>query len=318
VVVEMPEQPPGYIAGVVEEHLDDDDMLPPPSPIRAADHSLVKMHVDSWKAEVQPYNGDMDIDGVDMTTPSRPQIGPGMSVRRVLQEAHAHEVYRLDIDRIPVYRPSDKDPIVENRRERTYDDIKAAIPGDRREWFFCPTCWAWMRIQKGTGLPQVDDMDLWEAKTYGKAVDDLSEAENDERTRRQSEMTTLALLVESRSMAKASVEPQAEHFHPFKRLLYREKGRRIERVQVEDPCWNEFPAVVSDLDELGQDLAHEKEAYPTLYMSCNSETYFIVSEPFAGQIPRGLANRLVEERGMNPRVGSTGHDALEAWELLSR
>ena len=325
VVLEEPEQPPDYVPGVVEEHMDDDDMLPPVSPIRVADQSFLKMHVDSWKAEVQPYNGDMDMDGIDdigLGVVLRPQIGPGVSLRRMLQLVHPHEIFHPDItESLPGSHDQDeKGDGAEGARGKRHDenDVWAAAPGgagQREEWFFCPTCWAWMRIQRKQGVPEVDDMGVWEARTFGKSVDELDAAEDADRQLRLNELTKLALLRESRATAKSG---DADHFHSFRRLLYKEKGGRIERISVDDPKWSAWPAVVSDLDELALEMAPNKEAYPTVYMSCTNDTYFIVDEPVAGQIPKGLANRLTEERGQHPRVGGTGHDALEAWELLAK
>ena len=313
VVMEAPEeQPPGYVPGVVEEHPDDDDMMPPGSPIRTADPTMVKAQVDSWQADVRPYNDSgMDVDVMDQPVIrfQRPQIGYGGTLRYLLAEIHVHDLFQQDI-KTPSRISTTKDGKTDEEAEAaTLRKIWSAAPGGEAghmDWFFCPTCWAWMRIRHGQTDAELQALDsIHPTLTLEDPV---------EQEARSQELTRIALLRESRSTADIN---DPDHYHVFRTILPREDGERLERVPVDNAKYMDFPAVLSDLDEMGP-TSSQAGALPLLYMSCTSQQWFIVDPMVPGQIPRQLANRLTDERNANPRVGSVGHDTLEAWELLAK
>lgn len=97
--------PPGYVPGVIEEHMDDDDdFIMPVSPLRNV-NDLPKdfSDVNRWQSQMNGYQGGgMEIDDDGYGALDKPQVGPGVFPRRLLQMVHEHELLQPHITELPI------------------------------------------------------------------------------------------------------------------------------------------------------------------------------------------------------------------------
>ena len=200
------------------------------------------------------------------------------------------------------------------------NDLWHACPGGElahHEWYFCPTCWGWIRIIGGRyDLPHIATMDEWEQNVClkGSFTSSLElERNRDERFREWSRLNDIKT---SKTMASQS----HHHLHEFNTLLEPTQETRIDRVSA-DAETNAFPHLTPGLDP--NDVSWTSFASspnpPRLYISCSSELWMLVDAgPVPGQLPVGLANAFTSEKMTNPSPGITGGQSVcEAWTLIT-
>lgn len=185
-VYEPPEEhPPGYVPGVIEEHPGSDDGIDSKtSPLNSSPPQDVRFDVSNWQREVRP-NVPTDVN-VDDQDPERPQLGPGSMPRRVNEQIHEHNLYRLTDIKLPskkthgsqpsaaglmspkptpadgtLPKPDSAGPTsptsvqpqstgsIDEKHIRTLAEVKDALPGGADgidQWYFCWQCCVWYRV----------------------------------------------------------------------------------------------------------------------------------------------------------------------------
>jgi hypothetical protein len=202
-VYEPPEEhPEGFVPGVVEEHGEDFSTPPRSTPPASGYASPVVGNADlaisRWQADLGGggYHNTDDIQIIknyDQEFESRlgPQLGPGNTARRVLEQIHQHRLVKLSGITIPPRKAVtvvDKSPTATTRplsvnpmsptptgsgptssssqpngtldydHIRTAEDVDEALPGGLKErdaWYFCWKCCQWWKIDVG------DESRLW-------------------------------------------------------------------------------------------------------------------------------------------------------------
>ena len=347
-VIEAPEElPPGHVAGIIAEHLISDDEMPLNSSLFAS-----KPSPDAWQANLQKY-GMMDLDDAGVP-PERPQVGPGLLPRRWLQLAHKHDIFQPIISDLPATpsrkshtqfasmsdsplsqttKPTDAGSIstspssmprsvtsaslADYEHISTIDDVWNACPGGKalhQEWYFCPSCWGWLRIVAGRGdLPPLATMEEWEEIDRVKGSFDAADRRRHERLREWSRFNDLKT---SRMMA----QDWHHHLHEFTSLLEPSEQTRIDRIPVDDDI-NAFPHMTAGIEP--EDASWTTFTLPSdpprLYVSCSSDLWMLVDTgPVPGQLPVGLVNAFVTEKMTNPGPSMDGRQSVsDAWTLVA-
>ncbi|WVQ82427.1 hypothetical protein IAT38_004555 [Cryptococcus sp. DSM 104549] len=279
----------------------------------------------------------------------RPQIGPGVLPRRWLAAVHEHELVQPYLEELP--QPAAKRgpgaapgpgasptrpksvaggasspsaplaspaPAEAQSHLATLEDVWNALPGDGRnprEWFFCTTCWAWMRIRGGRGDPPwIPNMEEWEGIVTTRKVYTSTAQLKLAKATRQEDWDRYVRLQISRGLA-----PQVHHhLHEFGHLVESHKEERIERVEV-DPEMNVFPHFTFPVDTEERWTSFSVPSNGArLFLSCASDLWIMVDEGMTpGQLPVGLVKEFTMEKMSNPGVGFSGAQSVsEAWTLL--
>jgi len=202
----------------------------------------------------------------------------------------------------------------------TVADIWDACPGGEgghHEWYFCPTCWTWVRIVAGQGeLPRLAPMEEWEEIVRLKDIyPDTAELDR-HRSERMREWSRFNDIKTSKMMA----EETHHHMHEFTTLLEPTEEERIKRIPV-DPDINAFPhlTVGIDPDDPSWATFTSPSDPPRLSVSCSSDQWMLVDAgPVPGQLPVGLVNAFISEKTTNPGPGMDGNQSVnEALTLIS-
>ncbi|OCF60484.1 hypothetical protein L486_00117 [Kwoniella mangroviensis CBS 10435] len=212
----------------------------------------------------------------------------------------------------------------DSERISTLDDVWDALPGEKEghgEWYFCTTCWGWLRVTAGQGDPPIiQNMEEWEisirSNVFFENKDDYNKAYDD----RLAEYKKYNDLMTSRLLA----EETHHHLHDFLTLTEDSKEeKRIERVEVDEKM-NVFPHITFGLqDEENPNLtSFDKPQSPSrLFLSSSSDLWIKVDKGLVpGQIPLGLVQTFTNEKMSNPALGYEGRGAngvSEAWSLLT-
>jgi ubiquitin carboxyl-terminal hydrolase 25/28 len=280
-----------------------------------------------------PAHGSMmDVDPeLPSYTPERPQVGPGVMVRRFLEQIHPHPLYRPVITDLPQAAPL-KTPVLPVRSlstsdeglaaaapapapeteapppSLTLDEVYASLPGGKaqqNEWYFCPDCWGWFHISHH----DVEDPPIIMPWTRS-GLNDEAQTEFQKEMGWYRDLTT----------ARGTSEHNDVHMHAFRNLVGSTAANetRIERINV--------PGHVDKFShlELGEDVERYR-TWPTmtddpatLYASCTSDHWVFVDQgPVPGQLPVALVREFTAEKQGNPQPGKTANDsAAEAWSLV--
>lgn len=318
-VIDPPEDdPPPYTPGIVSEHIGEGDDMEVDAKFTAKDFN-------AWQSSLESYD-QMEIDQ-STSQSSMPQLGPGVLPRRWLAIAHEHELVRPYIEALPppskkihsqthaqvaagqVSSPSppsqkptpafaSNNPFAqESPHIATLEDVIQALPGDGNDpehWYFCSTCWGWLKIKAGHGLPPgLQSMEEWEASVIEqKAYPDIESFEK-AREQRRDEWSRLIGIQNSRLVA-----PQEHHhFHQFNTLLPSSKLSRIDRVEAEEHM-NVFPHITVGLDpEESWESFNLPHSPSRLFLSDSSDVWISVDEGLVpGQLPVGLVNAFTAEK----------------------
>ncbi|ORX36800.1 hypothetical protein BD324DRAFT_627205 [Kockovaella imperatae] len=326
-VEESPEdQVPDYVPELIAEHPLDDKEGPSRTESWTEHVGVGPSPFDDW---TDNDAGDWGMD-LDSQTVDRPQIGPGVLPRRWLKMAHKHDLVQPKIGTIPKtalgslqqHKRNESTASVDTTAaqsatrepEKTYtaDDVWAACPGGlehHHEWFFCVTCWGWIRIVASLGpLPDLVDtqIDLFKPSVNSDETID---------TRRTKERARLNDLLSSRAVAPET----HHHLHEFETLIEPTKESRIERIDVSNDL-NTFPHISFAVDEdSGLETFPEPNSSARLFASCSSDLWMVVDRGIIpGQLPIALVNAFTREKGDNPNPGASSNDSVrDAWELLS-
>ena len=199
-------------------------------------------------------------------------------------------------------------------------DLWDACPGGvlaHHEWYFCPTCWGWIRIVGGRyDLPHLTTMDEWEENARLKGSFTSSSEFDRNRDERFREWSRLNDIKTSKTMAAES----HHHLHEFVTLVEPTEEQRIDRVSA-DAETNAFPHLTPGLDpnDVSWTSFASPPSSPRLYISCSSELWMLVDAgPVPGQLPVGLVNAFTSEKMTNPSPGMTGAQSVgEAWTLVT-
>ena len=365
VVIEPEEEhPPGFVPGVIAEHLDDDDMSSPPDSRATPDNGQDAFFssdsrtgssnvFDDWGA--QPNHVDMDMDFMqDTTFVEDRKIGPGVFPRRWLRVAHPHELIQPTIkegtrplqqpltpQKPPIRSDSHGEPTDETSTAETGDpmspgpkprpasthlhfplatvsDIWEACPGgvdNHKEWYFCVTCWGWIRIVTARGeFPDVADMEQWWADAQVSHPELSFEDNKSKETLRAEEWKNFQELEFARSRAPET----HHHLHPFHHLIDPTDEVKLERVHVDDTL-NAFPH-----EHVGMEEEQRWKEVPTLghsatlYESCSSDMWIFVDKMVPGQLPAGLVEAFTIEKTENPNIQKSPNESVqEAWNWLA-
>ena len=349
-VYEPPEEhPPGYVPGVVAEHIGQDEdetvvmwdsVAGPSRPMRPAEANLQK---DMWIEDVQSSDSP--------PAAEFPTLGPGILPRRWLQLAHEHELVQPIIDDLPrsaskrlsqsnpspmpdLIKLSDE-PIpaseqastsatpaeAEHSLVSTLEEVWDALPGGRsnhHEYYFCTTCWGWLRIRFGRAFNQpIAEMEEWSQTIDKDEKLPGRDTFQDRHSARVQQISSLRSLIEYKAMAEPA--EKHHHLHEYDDLLAPSRQPlRIERVPVEERM-NAFPHVTFGVE---LEKSWEQVCAPTkqakLYVSCSLDIWLSVDNgPFPGQIPRGLVGAFTAEKVNNPQPGVDIHEGVNrAWSLI--
>jgi ubiquitin carboxyl-terminal hydrolase 25/28 len=348
------EHPPGYVPGVVEGYVEDDDFIMPVSPLRNVHDLPDTAGISHWQSSVRGYSDDrMDLDE-GPSRMERPQIGPGILPRRWLQLVHGHELIQPHINELPQppakkpQPPASEDPntqtpadiptspltatksaiepsLPDYERICTQADVWDACPGGEEghgDWYFCGTCWGWIRIVARHGdLPEVDDMEQWEAiiqsglsegLTYPgiTTVDDIPAA----RSKRHAEYARLKDLKSAIPFA----DPTEHHLHEFQTLLYPTREKRLDRIPNDHVDDNAFPHLeMASLIDPAWESFDVPNQPSRLFVSCSSDWWIQVDDLIPGQLPKALALAFSSEKCANPGPGIEGKQSVaDAWNML--
>lgn len=202
----------------------------------------------------------------------------------------------------------------------TLGDVWDACPGGEgghQEWFFCATCWGWIRVVAGRGeLPTLSTMDEWQeiARLKGLFSDPADLARH--RNERLQEWSRLNDIKTSKMMTERS----HHHLHECTTLVEATQEERIERVPV-DAETNAFPHLTFGMDQEDDSWTSfsTMSDAPRLYVSCSSDLWLLVDAgPVPGQLPVGLVNAFTTEKMINPSPGMDGSQSVsEAWTLIA-
>nr|KIR50274.1 ubiquitin carboxyl-terminal hydrolase 25/28 [Cryptococcus bacillisporus CA1280] len=341
-VIDPPEDdPPPYTPGIVAEHIGEDDDM-------EVDSKFTTKDFNAWQSNLELYD-QMEIDQLTSQS-SMPQLGPGVLPRRWLAIAHEHELVRPYIEALPppskkfhsqthaqvasgqvsslspppppgsspVFAPNN--PFAhESPRIATLEDVIQALPGDGSDpehWYFCSTCWGWLKIKAGHGMPPgLQSMEEWEAFVIEQQVYPDIESFEKAREQRRDEWARLIGIQNSRLVA-----PQEHHhFHQFNTLLASSKLARIDKVEVEEHM-NVFPHITVGLDpEESWESFNLPHSPSRLFLSDSSDVWISVDEGLVpGQLPVGLVNAFTAEKMSNPNPGLDGVQSVnEAWNLIA-
>ncbi|KIR77297.1 ubiquitin carboxyl-terminal hydrolase 25/28 [Cryptococcus gattii E566] len=340
-VIDPPEDdPPPYTPGIVAEHIGEDDNM-------EVDSKFTAKEFNAWQSNLELYD-QMEIDQLTSQS-SMPQLGPGVLPRRWLAIAHEHELVRPYIEALPPpskkfhsqthaqaasgqvssMSPPPQGPIPvfasnnpfahESPRIATLEDVIQALPGDGSDpehWYFCSTCWGWLKIKAGHGMPPgLQRMEEWEAFVIEQKVYPDIESFEKAREQRRDEWARLIGIQNSRLVA-----PQEHHhFHQFNTLLLSSKLARIDKVEVEEHM-NVFPHITVGLDpEESWESFNLPHSPSRLFLSDSSDVWISVDEGLVpGQLPVGLVNAFTAEKMSNPNPGLDGVQSVnEAWNLIA-
>lgn len=341
-VIDPPEDdPPPYTPGIVAEHIGEDDDM-------EVDSKFTTKDFNAWQSNLELYD-QMEIDQLTSQS-SMPQLGPGVLPRRWLAIAHEHELVRPYIEALPPPSkkfhsrthaqvasgqvsslspppPPGSSPVFasnnpfahESPRIATLEDVIQALPGDGSDpehWYFCSTCWGWLKIKAGHGMPpELQSMEEWEAFVIEQQVYPDIESFEKAREQRRDEWARLIGIQNSRLVA-----PQEHHhFHQFNTLLASSKLARIDKVEVEEHM-NVFPHITVGLDpEESWESFNLPHSPSRLFLSDSSDVWISVDEGLVpGQLPVGLVNAFTAEKMSNPNPGLDGVQSVnEAWNLIA-
>ncbi|EIW70776.1 hypothetical protein TREMEDRAFT_68214 [Tremella mesenterica DSM 1558] len=338
-VFEPPEEhPPGYVPGVVAEHIgtgDDEQVV-------LWDSKAEAKLTDLWDADEEP---------LPFSIPDRPVIGAGLLPRRLLMLVHEHELVLPVIEDLPkpiprrqsmppavqpdlIRFPEDEKPATspttqtsstpsstsESQPTSTLNDVYDALPGGvdhNREWYFCAVCWGWVHIVSGRGhLPAIDDMDVWSLqadKTSTYTDDPTYEQRYSARVEEQSRLRNLL------SCNHLEKTPGEHHFHEFHHLLQPSTSSvQVPRIPVDSEMCA-FPHLTPGLEpEESWQVYRSPRKQSKLYVSCTSDLWILVDAgPVPGQIPVGLVEAFTLEKVNNPRPGMDMYESVnKAWGLI--
>lgn len=371
------ENPPGYFPAVIEDGADNFDWTggSPTTPVlRMRDSSPLDGDKDfdlsRWQAGLSqdtaaPYDSDANL---DQGQPEKPQTGPGVLPRRLLQLIHEHELVRPTITGLPhpskktqdVQQPSTDAPpsapppaspapsfstiasaqsatssnasrpvsTISNIetasteqyiRSHTIQDVEASLPGgaDHAPYYFCPLCWAWLRVEIGRGdLPESCSFEAhdWDS---GVALDrqllDSAKGPN-----------AIADPVRGRGVCKDILESRMvtgeehHHFHEFRDTVTQSDQTEITRVPVEDDL-SQWPHQTWGMEMPSEwTLKTSPKSPARLYMSSSSDAWVYVEQGMVGgQLSPGLASAFSGEKMSNPNPGIDGPASVnDAWALV--
>ncbi|WVF71581.1 hypothetical protein IAT40_006389 [Kwoniella sp. CBS 6097] len=202
------------------------------------------------------------------------------------------------------------------------DDVWGALPGGldhHKEWYFCATCWGWIRITSGSSpdyspapWPEREQI---HRSNHGTVNSDVSEEIERLRTDWQREYAVLDDLRISRTM----VEETHHHFHEFRSLPVSKPASRIPRVEVGDEM-NVFPHITFQLEADARCTTFDVPRSPSRrFISCSSDLWLQVDEGLIpGQLPVGLVRAFTDEKINNPSAGLNGVQSVnDAWNLMA-
>ncbi|KAK8864283.1 hypothetical protein IAR55_001529 [Kwoniella newhampshirensis] len=311
-------------------------------------------NVDAWKVNLQNYNMDVDATGDvsdrpqigpgvlprrwlmiahehELVQPSidklpQPSKKPPVPPRPVsaastsAPQPSLSTAAPLPPSPAPSHRSSASIPSVPGVEHiSNLDDVWDALPGQRRdhnEWYFCATCWGWIRIKLGRGeLGWLSNMVAWEASVRSSGLYATEEEFEKARAARHEEWRALNDLQTSRMMA----EEEHHHLHQFSTLVEPQTAERLDRVSVDDKM-NAFPHITFgvDVDPSWTQFTMPKSD-ARLFLSCSSDLWILVDEGVVpGQIPVALARSFTDEKMNNPGPGWSGPQSVnEAWSLIA-
>lgn len=205
-------------------------------------------------------------------------------------------------------------PTLASEPVATLADVWDSLPGGQEQagqWYFCPTCWAWLRIVAGTDDSHgILNMEEWEAAclSLGIPVDQAMI------TSRHKEWSKYNDLKASRLQA----ETPEHHLHEFNHLLIPTNAQRVERAEVDDSM-NVFPHVTFGVDNADSwSRFNPPNGPPRFFASCSSDLWVIVDKGMIpGQLPVSLVYDFSSEKMGNPTAGLSGQESVnEAWQLL--
>ena len=332
------DQLPGYAPGVVAEHPNDNDYLHQRWPTESSTVTSGPV----WSSASDLTGMDVDVDSV-RRLPDRPQIGPGVLPRRLLELIHPHELFTPDIVELPPAIKRQTEPPAASgsvpsgepapfadagsAEEELYsiDDVLDALPGGKQNFvgtrrsFFCVECWSWIQLEVGYLDDRILDMDAFAADQQSLDPSGADDASIDRRRAewaRFNDLKTARLLMD---------EPQI-HLHSFP-LLASELSdpdaswSRIERIQVQDPDVMAFPHITFGIDSdpaWGTFVDTEERA--ELFLSCaNPLGVYSNGGVFPGQIPAGLVKAFTAEKMNSPNFNQEGPvSAYNAWNLIAQ
>ncbi|WRT66247.1 uncharacterized protein IL334_003200 [Kwoniella shivajii] len=274
---------------------------------------------------VQPNISELPQPGKKASTTSAPASqsawnGTNKSLTTTTRPASVASVSGVIAPPSPSPSTASMRSLPDSDRISTLDDVWDALPGQRQshgEWYFCTTCWGWLRVTAGTNdPPNLLNMDEWEATVRSTGFFEDKEAYDKAYNDRLVEWSRLNDIKTSRLMA----EETHHHFHEFKTLMESKEENRIEKVQM-DENMNVFPHITFgvDIDDKLQSFDYLPQAPSRLYVSCSSDLWVQVDKGMIpGQIPNGLVQAFTIEKMNNPTMGYTEMQGVsEAWSLLA-
>ncbi|KAK4683835.1 hypothetical protein P7C73_g6382, partial [Tremellales sp. Uapishka_1] len=201
----------------------------------------------------------------------------------------------------------------------TLADVWDACPGgegDHQNWYFCQTCWAWIRIEARRGpLPEVKDMATW--TSFHQTMHPSDPGYENARSAREEEWARYIAVGRMRS--QAMTETSEHHMHEFAHLLEPAQEDRIARVEVEEYI-NAFPHVTIGIptENPSWEAFASSERTARLYVSCSSDLWIAVDGgKIPGQLPPVLVSAFAEEKLDNPSPGRTPNESVNiAWSLI--
>jgi hypothetical protein len=123
------EHPEGFVPGVLEAHEGDDFSSPPPdtpppaSGFASPAHGNADIDVSRWQKDIQPgYEASAEMNRVP--EPEGPQLGPGMTTKRVLDKIHEHPLVKLSSITIPPRKQHGSHPSVTNIPQTAWGSAK--------------------------------------------------------------------------------------------------------------------------------------------------------------------------------------------------
>ncbi|OCF36740.1 hypothetical protein I316_01336 [Kwoniella heveanensis BCC8398] len=203
------------------------------------------------------------------------------------------------------------------------DDVWEALPGglrDHGEWYFCTTCWGWIRITGGTErLPTHLPWNERDKIYRSTREREKNEIDPEELEKLHTDWKREVAILEDLQVSREMSEETHHHFHEFESLPVSQPASRIPRVEV-DERMNVFPHITFQLEADARWTSFGKPLTPTRrFISCSSDLWLQVDEGvIAGQLPVGLVRAFTDEKINNPSAGLSGVQSVnDAWNLIA-
>jgi ubiquitin carboxyl-terminal hydrolase 25/28 len=199
----------------------------------------------------------------------------------------------------------------------TLQDVLDVAPGgrnDHQNWYFCPECWGWIRVEAGRGsLPDIPDWD-----EFADAQKEVGGRDGDDEARLHRwdlDQTRLLKVMSARDTQNSCA---IDHLHDFNEVFPYTHNIRIERCAT-PADYDKFPHKVDSglADEYATLIHHDDQNTPsTLSVSCNSRLWIHASSRIKpGQIVYRTAKRFLTDR--EPAIATTVEQSqLNGWMLI--